>query len=160
MSQRFKNRRAEQKKTLIKSLSLEQADLPSRLKFNFSYINFAPKDAYNFSELSHEQLVKFLVKIAAFCKESSLYWTREPVGGGGKKSKHRRKILENYGDYPEVAQKNFLEPTYIPEGVEWKKFRMEGGFRLIGNTAKLTLSITGIGFKLISVPLGNIKTAR
>ncbi len=107
MSQRFKNRRAEEKKAQIKTLSLAQADLPARLKFNFSYISTGPKDACAFNDLSQEELVKFLVKISAFCKESSIHWANEPVGGGGKKSKHRRKVLDNYGDYPNVAKKNF-----------------------------------------------------
>ena len=132
MSRRFKNRRAEEKKAQIKSLSLAEADLPARLKFNFSYLSTAPKDAYAFNELRQEELIKFLVKISAFCKESSVHWANEPVGGGGKKSKYRRKVLSNYGEYPNVAKKDFPEPTYVPEGVEWKKLRLEGGFRLIG----------------------------
>lgn len=132
MSPRYKNKRAEVKKAQIKTLSLEQADLPKRLKFNFSYLSTDPKDAYAFNELTKQELVKFLVKISAFSKESSVFWANEPVGGGGKKTKHRRKILGNYGHYPKLAQKDFPEPTYVPERVEWKKFRFEGGFRLIG----------------------------
>ncbi|MDQ6961127.1 MAG: hypothetical protein Q9M28_01165 [Mariprofundaceae bacterium] len=132
MRRKLKNKRAEAKIANITAVSLIDSDLPKRLKFNFSYLSSTPKDAYAFDQLSEKQLIDFLVKISAFCKTSFVHWEKKPIGGGGKKSKSRGKVIANYGDYPERSRKHFPEPTYIPENVHWKRFRLEGDFRLIG----------------------------
>ena len=104
---------------LIAVLNTEFSKMALRCKFNFSYLDINQGDTVSFGDLNEEKLKKLINQITSFSKESILYWKQ-------------CKRFVNYGEFPQSSKLN--KPSFVPSGVEWSRFRLEGGFRLAGFT--------------------------
>ncbi|UTC48258.1 hypothetical protein [Treponema vincentii] len=92
------------------------------LSFNFRFLD--DTQGQKFSDLSVEQFYKIIEKLKWYSKENRSHWEATPIG-------HRDgKVLAVYQDFP--SKSNFFHPKYIPAGVKWARFRLEGDQRLIG----------------------------
>jgi len=107
---------------LTKELEKEFSKMSLRCKFNFSYMDVNQGGAINFSDLTEEQLGELVSKIRDFSKESLQKWGTPQHGGDP--------AYKNYIDFP--ANSNFVYPSFVPDGVHWGCFRIEGDFHLAG----------------------------
>ena len=105
--------------TLLKELNKEFSKMSLRCKFNFSYLDINQEKASSFHDFSKEQLEKILQKLQDFSKESIMHWKRNTT-------------FVNYNTFPKPS--NFVHPKFVPNEVEWGRFRLEGDFRLAGFT--------------------------
>lgn len=108
----------------IASIESKDNNLVVRCKFNFSY--FEKQNAgIGFDELSQEKLVKLLVKLKEYGRESLKYWENQAVGKSGS-------VYANYGAFPSKSE--FEHPKHIPHEADWGRFRIDHSTRLCGFT--------------------------
>ena len=92
------------------------------LSFNFKYID--ETQGQKFSDFTVEQFSKFIDKLKNYSNEDRLHWESTRIG-----TKNGR-VLTVYDDFPKNS--DFVHPKYVPAGVKWARFRLEGDMRLIG----------------------------
>lgn len=109
-------------------LSSDSCDIAVRLKFNFSYLDESQeKNGFvSFSQLTKVQAEKLLNKLKEFSRNSRQDLENMYVGSG----KHRYSLLAVYKDWPKETDAE--RPKYIPQDVDWARFRLESDFRLCG----------------------------
>jgi hypothetical protein len=94
------------------------------ISFSFQYFDISQEPSSSFSDMTKEQLVKFLEKLKNYTCNTLKYWIRQPIGS------HRQNVLEIYKDFPRKSE--FTHPKNVPVDVWWARFRLEGDMRLIG----------------------------
>ena len=92
------------------------------ISFNFKFLD--ETQGQKFSDLTAEQLSKFIEKLKWYSMEDRLHWEAERIG-----TKDGR-VLTIYKNFPEKS--NFNHPKHVPAGVKWARFRLENDMRLIG----------------------------
>lgn len=92
------------------------------LSFNFKYLDSS--QGQKFSNLTKEQFSKLIEKLRWFSSEDRKHWESERIG-----NKDGR-VLSVYNDFPQKSA--FHHPDYVPAGVKWARFRLEGDMRLVG----------------------------
>jgi hypothetical protein len=107
-------------------ISIENSDIESRFKFNFSFFDDAQEHGSAFNDLGAEGLASIMEKIKSYTRHDLNYWRHQRCGG------HGLKILADYGSFP--PRSNFTHPKSVPHNVNWCRFRMENLSRLIGFT--------------------------
>lgn len=108
------------------SIELQSDSIAKRAKFNLSYFDNSQDAGQDFSDWTHEQVLKLLQKLQAYSKETLTHWTKCPIGKG------KGHVLEIYGDFPNKS--DFSHPKHIPHQAMWGRFRLENSVRLIGFT--------------------------
>jgi hypothetical protein len=98
--------------------------LQHKISFNFHFFDHSQEHASAFSDLTHEQLIKFCEKLRQYTKESIEHWKRERIGS------RSGRVIEVYGGFPTHSE--FQCPTHVPANIEWARFRLESDFRLVG----------------------------
>lgn len=109
-----------------KSLDSYDDDITARCKFNFSYFDSSQQAGQKFEDWTQDQLSKLLNKLKEYSKYSLKHWQNQKIGSG----KHRKNILEIYGNFPRKSDFSF--PPHVPHQVSWARFRLEQAVRLIG----------------------------
>ncbi|MGO2130509.1 MAG: hypothetical protein ACTH4U_17400 [Pseudoalteromonas prydzensis] len=114
--------------------SLNNCDILTRAKFNFSYIDINPpgQDFVTWNNVAgNSKLVKLMNKLKDFTRQSLSYWENEKIGKGKRGGKgHRQSCLEVYKEFPQRSA--FSHPPHVPEDVWWARFRVDNDTRLIG----------------------------
>ena len=110
------------------ALSSDSCDIASRLKFNFSYLDESQvKNGFvTLKDLTKEQIEKIWDKLKNFSHSPRHYWEKQYQGSGD----HRYSLLAVYKDWPKETDAE--RPKYIPQDVDWARFRLESDFRLCG----------------------------
>jgi hypothetical protein len=106
----------------IASIDLKEDDLTQRSKFNFSYF-VSPPPGQDFSDWSHDDLIKLLGRLKDFSKRPLGYWKKMPAGKSGS-------VLAIYGDFPKKS--GFAFPKHVPHQARWARFRLDWAARLVG----------------------------
>jgi hypothetical protein len=108
-------------------ISSDENKLTLKCKFNFAYFDNSQEAGQKFSDWSHNELTKLLDKLKEYSKESLEYWSKVEIG----QAKPRSHILEIYGKFP-TEKSDFIRPSFVPDDIEWARFRLESSVRLIG----------------------------
>jgi len=103
------------------SIDLDNNDLATRSKFNFSYFCTQPA-GQDFCEWNHADIVKLLNKIKEYTKKPLAYWKHQKLGN--------HNVLDVYGSFPQKS--DFTHPKHVPHQAQWARFRIESTVRLIG----------------------------
>ena len=113
---------------------LNNSDILTRSKFNFSYIDINPpgQDFAAWNKASgNSKLVKLMNKLKDFTRQPLKFWENEKIGKGKRGGKgNRQSCLEIYREFPKNSA--FTHPPYVPEDVWWARFRIDNDTRLIG----------------------------
>ncbi|EMC1042087.1 TPA: hypothetical protein SMF68_000328 [Serratia marcescens] len=104
--------------------TIESCGLAKRCKFNFSFFDANQEVGQDFSDWTHDEILKLIDKMKHYTSETLEYWRNSRCGAGGLT------IYENYKSFP--ARSDFIHPKHIPHDVEWARFRLENMVRLIG----------------------------
>lgn len=102
------------------------SNIVNKCKFNFSYFDKSQQAGQDFSEWTHEQLIKLFNKLKEYSREPLTYWRNKEIGSG----KHRGKVFVEYPYFPRNS--NFTHPKHVPHQASWSRFRLEGHARLVG----------------------------
>lgn len=108
------------------SIYSEKDRISTKSKFNFAYFDNSQPAGKDFSQLSHDDLAKLLVKLKEYSKETLIHWQKMPIG---RKSGH---VLEIYGSFPVKTKTQFIEPKHVPHQAQWGRFRLDNDARLVG----------------------------
>ena len=119
---RYKSRRkAKQLKkveeNLSEELTKEFSKMALRCKFNFSYLDINQDGAVGFDYFTEPQLKELVDKIKSFTIKSLRQWENDGT-------------LIIYGEFP--IKTNFKHPSFVPQAVQWGRFRLQGALRLCG----------------------------
>lgn len=127
---KFKNKKKDKYLLTIPTESLDQDtnNISRRMKFNFSFIDETQGLGLNITKLSKDQSNKLITKLKEYSRESFIHWERMKIGSGN----HRNSVYVNYITFPNHS--NFTFPKNVPHQVEWGRFRLESGLRLVGFT--------------------------
>lgn len=120
--------------TALPQACIDDSDIASRCKFNFSYLetNQIGQSFVDWNTMAgNSKLVKLMDKLKDFTREPLSHWTqkrskKEKKGGRGK----RQSYLEIYGEFP--TRSAFKHPAHVPEDVLWGRFRIDNDTRLAG----------------------------
>ncbi|WP_312404014.1 hypothetical protein [Pseudomonas rhodesiae] len=126
MSRFNKNPRKENFLNLFPETSIENCDIESRFKVNFSFFDNSQENGSGFDELENGVLARIMEKIKEYTRHDLNYWRHQRCGA------HGLKILADYGAFP--PNTNFVHPKPVPHNVNWCRFRLEGLSRLVGFT--------------------------
>jgi len=126
MKKQFKNKKREEFLKGIPSASIElDTDiLTLKCKFNFAYFDSSQKCGDDFSDWTHDELVKLFEKLKNYSKNSLKYWMDQKVG--------RYPVFVKYDRFP--IKSDFTEPKHIPHQAVWARFHLENKPRLVGFT--------------------------
>lgn len=92
------------------------------LSFNFKFLD--QTQGQRLSELSSEQVDRFVDKLKWYSTETAMHWKSTRIGGGSNT------VLSEYDSFP--SRSEFHHPRFVPADVKWARFHMEGDMRLIG----------------------------
>lgn len=120
---RFENKRKRESLAKIARTVIENSEIESKCKFNFSYFDSTPPST-DFEMCSIKILVDLLNRIKEFTKEPLQHWI-------WPWEKHNSP-LEIYGKFPSNSKTNYEYPIYVPADVKWARFRIDAKTRLIG----------------------------
>lgn len=123
MKNKFANKLKDAKiQSIIQNSLVEDLNnCAKRCKFNFHYMDFSQNYGSSFETCSN--LTKLMNKLKVFSEKSLAEWQITPLG--------KSHILDVYG--PNIPRgSKYIKPAYIPSGVHWARFHIEGDFRLIG----------------------------
>lgn len=111
---------------------LNNCDILTRSKFNFSYFDNNPpgQDFIDLNDAAgNSKIVKLMGKLKEFTRLSLSHWENEKIGKG-KRGGKRQSCLEVYKDFPKKSA--FVHPPHVPEDVWWARFRIDCDTRLVG----------------------------
>lgn len=92
------------------------------MSFSFKYLDNSQGN--KLTELSKEQIDKFIEKLKWYSTETRMHWETTRLGN------KNGMLLKVYGCFPSIS--DFHHPVFVPADVKWARFRMEGDMRLIG----------------------------
>lgn len=104
------------------SLDDDTNNLTERCKFNFSYFDVQNNISQEFSDWSHDELIKLLEKLRNYSNFSLIHWTRQKVGN--------YPVFVIYRQFPNNS--DFTKPKHIPHQALWARFHLENKVRVIG----------------------------
>lgn len=97
-------------------------DIEGLLSFNFKFLD--QTQGQQLSELTTEQIDRFVDKMKWYSAETRIHWESTRIGSGSNT------VLTVYDNFP--SKTDFHHPRFIPADVRWARFHMEGDMRLIG----------------------------
>lgn len=117
----------EKKDTKLRNFPLDSIEtalksIEGLLSFSFKYLDSSQGD--KITDLSKDQIDKFVEKLKWYSNETRMHWETTRIGG------KNGMVLEVYGAFP--SKSDFYHPSFVPADVRWARFRMEGDMRLIG----------------------------
>lgn len=116
---KYRNSQAEEFKKDFPECIVEKTTIASFVKFNFDFLDVNQTDAgfRSLESLDDKNRLMLLEKIKEFSGGSRFDWESD-------------KRLVIYENIPKGSKAK--HPKHVPSDVSWARFRLEGGFRLIG----------------------------
>jgi len=96
--------------------------LTLKSKFSFAYFNNTQEAGQDFSDWSHDELIKLFEKLKNYSEDSLEYWKNQKVG--------RYNLFAVYDSFP--INTEFTHPKNVPHQAKWARFHLENRVRLIG----------------------------